>query len=231
MKELNDSDINDFPLGFINDDPNENFIEDVNEDDFSNTQSFEVFEKIEVNHGMFVATRQVAETFFHQIVPSQTVKVHLNPVMINNLSIENNGTQIRSKSGSSFFRKFKAFGRGKLIGITKSIEPCRNVANTITGIVAFLLTCCVYLGENPEPEKLMDYFPERLLKQGDHEGCSFMVIAGRSDCIEDEEEEDVGLVKLRGSYILSVVLKKMGPLLTIAFALCSIWAHLILPSS
>lgn len=233
LKELNDSELNDFPLGFINDDPNENFIEDGNEDDFSNTQSFEVFEKIEVNHGMFVSTRQVAETFFHQIEPSQTVKVHLNPVITNNLSIENSGAQIRSKSGSSFFRKFKAFGRGKFIGITKSIEPCRNIANTITGIVAFLLTCCVYLGENPEGEKLMDYFPEtrEMVKQGE-EGCSFSIrtvkIAGKTECID--EKENVWFIKIRGSYIFSALLKKMGPLLTIALALCSIWAHHILPS-
>ncbi|CBI27341.3 unnamed protein product, partial [Vitis vinifera] len=233
LKELNDSELNDFPLGFINDDPNENFIEDGNEDDFSNTQSFEVFEKIEVNHGMFVSTRQVAETFFHQIEPSQTVKVHLNPVITNNLSIENSGTQIRSKSGSSFFRKFKAFGRGKFIGITKSIEPCRNIANTITGIVAFLLTCCVYLGENPEGEKLMDYFPEtrEMVKQGE-EGCSFSIrtvkIAGKTECID--EKENVWFIKIRGSFIFSALLKKMGPLLTIALALCSIWAHHILPS-
>lgn len=235
MKEFNESEINDFPLVFINDGPNENFIEDCHEVDFSNTQSFDVFEKIEVNHGMFVSTRPVAETFFHQIVPSQTVKLHLNPVATSLFPMEKSGPQIRSKSGNSFFRKFKAFGRGKFIGITKSIEPCKNIANAIAGIVALLFICFVYLGESLEGDKLVDYFPEtrEMVKQGDQEGCSFSTrtveITGKIEC--SNEGENVWSFKLRGSYIVSALLKKMGPLLTIALALCGIWTHHISPSS
>ena len=80
MKEFNDGDeTNDFSLGFINDDPDENF---NIETDYSSSPSFEVIEEIQVNHGMFVSTRQVADTYFHQIMPSETVKVHLNPVLL-----------------------------------------------------------------------------------------------------------------------------------------------------
>ncbi|XP_010525037.1 PREDICTED: NAC domain-containing protein 45-like [Tarenaya hassleriana] len=43
------------------------------------SSSFEmVEEEIKVNHGMFIATRQATETLFHQIVPSETLKVQIN---------------------------------------------------------------------------------------------------------------------------------------------------------
>ncbi|CAK7338885.1 unnamed protein product [Dovyalis caffra] len=85
---FNDSE--DFSLGFINDEPNDdNFIDDSNVDDLASSPSFEVVEEIKVSHGLFVSTRQATETFFHQLVPSQTVKIYLNPaVMANNFSIE-----------------------------------------------------------------------------------------------------------------------------------------------
>ncbi|KAJ6370769.1 hypothetical protein OIU77_001305 [Salix suchowensis] len=85
---FNDSD--NFSLGFINDEPNDDtFIDDSNVDDLASSPSFEVVEEIKVNHGLFVSTRQATETFFHQLVPSQTVKIYLNPAMVaSNFSIE-----------------------------------------------------------------------------------------------------------------------------------------------
>ncbi|XP_015931793.1 NAC domain-containing protein 54 isoform X1 [Arachis duranensis] len=83
--------INDFSLGFNpNNNNSENFLDDdhnnMDNDDYSSSPSFEVIEEIRVSHGsMFVSTRRVADTFFHQIVPSQTVQVHLlNPVITSN---------------------------------------------------------------------------------------------------------------------------------------------------
>lgn len=44
--------------------------------DGSDCPNFEVVEEIKVNHGLFVTSRrEIAETFFHQVVPSQIVKV------------------------------------------------------------------------------------------------------------------------------------------------------------
>lgn len=109
-KELNDTDINDISLEFIHEDDtnnNESLIEEEeaaeegDEADYSSSPSFEVVEEVKVNHGMFVATRQVADTFFHQIVPSQTLKVHLNPVIMAHHSVEN-------IEKVSFFRNLKA---------------------------------------------------------------------------------------------------------------------------
>lgn len=70
---FDDSDLNEFSLGFINEEKH------GDEDELASSSSFQVVEEVKVNHGMFVSTRQVANTFFHQIMPSQTVQVHLNP--------------------------------------------------------------------------------------------------------------------------------------------------------
>ncbi|KAL9320227.1 hypothetical protein ACSQ67_012066 [Phaseolus vulgaris] len=87
-KEITDTEIDDFSMGFMNDeDPNENFLNEENID-YSNSTNYDVVEETKTNHGMFVSTHQVADTFFHQIAPSQTVKVQLNPVMAANQCIE-----------------------------------------------------------------------------------------------------------------------------------------------
>lgn len=148
-KEHNDTEINDFSLGFINDndDPNENFIEDGNIDDYSSSPSFEVVEEIKVNHGMLVSTRQVVETFFHQIVPSQTVQVHLiNSVMAHNHYVENAEAMlmIMENQGSLLRNKVKAYVMGKLI------KPSKTIASAIVFIFAFVLMHCVYLKEEVE---------------------------------------------------------------------------------
>lgn len=137
-------------MGFINDndDPNENFIEDGNIDDYSSSPSFEVVEEIKVNHGMLVSTRQVVETFFHQIVPSQTVQVHLiNSVMAhNNHYVENAEAMlmIMENQGSLLRNKVKAYVMGKLI------KPSKTIASAIVFIFAFVLMHCVYLKEEVE---------------------------------------------------------------------------------
>lgn len=148
-KEHNDTEINDFSLGFINDndDPNENFIEDGNIDDYSSSPSFEVVEEIKVNHGMLVSTRQVVETFFHQIVPSQTVQVHLiNSVMAHNHYVENAEAMlmIMENKGSSLRNKVKAYVMGKLI------KPSKTIASAIVFVFALVLMHCVYLKEEVE---------------------------------------------------------------------------------
>lgn len=148
-KEHNDTEINDFSLGFINDNdgPNENFIEDGNIDDYSSSPSFEVVEEIKVNHGMLVSTHQVVETFFHQIVPSQTVQVHLiNSVMAHNHYVENAEAMlmIMENKGSSLRNKVKAYVMGKLI------KPSKTIASAIVFIFAFVLMHCVYLKEEVE---------------------------------------------------------------------------------
>ncbi|CAN4105408.1 unnamed protein product [Withania somnifera] len=69
---LNETEGNNFYLRFGND----NVLDDEDTDGFSSSPSFEVYEKIEVNQGMFIATRQAANTFYHQVAPSKTLTIN-----------------------------------------------------------------------------------------------------------------------------------------------------------
>ncbi|OIW14138.1 hypothetical protein TanjilG_21278 [Lupinus angustifolius] len=153
-KELSDTDINDFSLGFINDNDPNNFIDDSNID-YSNSTGFEVVEETK----MFVSTGPVAETFFHQIVPSQTVKVQLNPIMTNNHYIENNAeTKMKLKNQWIFFRNFNA------------------MANAIVFIFALLLMHCVYLKEQVVENWNLDPKVEVVENWKEQENVWFVVI-------------------------------------------------------
>ncbi|KAG7589020.1 NAC domain [Arabidopsis suecica] len=69
----NNGDVDDaFTLEFSENDHNENIL-DKNDHDTTSSSCFEVIKKVEVSHGLFVTTRQVTNTFFQKIVPSQTV--------------------------------------------------------------------------------------------------------------------------------------------------------------
>ncbi|KAK7305645.1 hypothetical protein VNO77_43552 [Canavalia gladiata] len=197
-KELNGTDLDDFPLGFINDDdPNENFIDEGNID-YSNSTNFEVVEETKVSHGMFVSTRQVADTFFHQIAPSQTIKVQLNPVMASNQFIEN---EVMANNGSSFHRKFKTYVMGKLI------KPSNTIASALVFIFALLLMHCVHLKEQVEDMK------------GTRESAETIIL---------NEQEKIWFVGIKSGKGFSVVLKKIGILLSISLALCTMWANHII---
>ncbi|KAK9284632.1 hypothetical protein L1049_023808 [Liquidambar formosana] len=223
---LNDTELNDFPFGFINDDPNEHFLDDGDMDDFSSSPTFEVVEKIEVNHGMFVSTHQAAETFFYQVVPSKTVKVHLNPAVANTLSIAKAETQMRCNS-SSLFHKIKTFSRDKFLGITKSRKPWRQLVSTIISIIALLLTYCTYLGEHMENEKVMDCFSSSgiVVKKGE-EGCSSNIkkIKKPGRIKWNDNTHKSGFADIRGN-LPSVLMNKIWPSLTITLALCTMWVQ------
>lgn len=235
-KELNDTtETNTFPLEFVNDEPNdENFLDDGNMDDYSSSPSFEVIEEVKINHGMFISTRQVAETFFHQIVPSQTVKVHLNPVMMTNFSIGLKAdAQRRSENnGGSFLRKFKAFARGKLAAFNKSIKPCRGIARAIICMVALFLVH-IYFGEYMEKEKLEDSFNAN--DKVDWKGCSNDMKYKRSRPgrikSNDRKEQLSLLINTIGGNGLSAFSKSTGIFLTVSLALCTIWANHIIPAA
>lgn len=137
--ESNDGGENDFPFGFTDDNPDENFLVD----DLSSSPDFEFDEKIEVNHGMLVSTRQVSETFFHQTVPSEIVKVYLNP-------LAKTDSPTKHKNGSSSENS----KRGKGI-----VKLWRKTTSAGVGIVAFLLTYFLCFGEYLDDEKLRDRDP------------------------------------------------------------------------
>nr|QSD99911.1 NAC family transcription factor [Melilotus albus] len=210
-KEINDANIDNFSMGFINDnDPNENFIDDSNID-YSNSTSYEVVEETtKVSHGMFVATRQVADTFFHQITPSQTIKVQLNPIMENKKSIENAKTLIIPKNqGYSLLRKFKA----NLMKYMKN--PSKTIASAIVFIFALFLVLCVYLKEQVEDMKPKSKYVKRKYSYGDNSMKKIIW----------NEQEKIWFVGIKSGKGFEVVLKKIGIFLTIYLALCTMWAN------
>lgn len=186
-------------------------------DDYSNSPSFEVIEEIKVNHGMFVSTRQVAETFFHQIVPSETVKVHLNPAMMKNLSIDHqkSDVQIRSTSennirSSSFFRKFK------------------YVASALLSMVALVLVH-LYVGGYLEEEE--DGFTATAGKVKG-KGCCPNNLKNKRRSERKKQDSLVINTEGGGSYSFSTAFSRsVGIFLTISLALCTMWANHIIPTA
>jgi len=201
-------------MGFINDeDPNENFLNEENID-YSNSTNFDVVEETKTNHGMFVSTHQVADTFFHQIAPSQTLKVQLNPVMAGNQCIENAIVH----QGPSFFRKFKAYVTGKII------KPSSTIASALEFIFALLLMHCVLLKELVE-----DWKPD--LKGC---GCVYTMKKMREPAetvITRNEQEKVWFVGIKYGKGFGMVLKKISIFLTISLALFTMWANHIIVDS
>ncbi|KAK1575171.1 hypothetical protein Q3G72_003172 [Acer saccharum] len=195
---FDDSDINDFSLGFIDDhqSDDQNRLDDDhdNADGFASSPSFEVVEEIKINHGMFVSTRQVADTFFHQIVPSQTVQVHLNPTMTSNLSMKK-----------------------EMLTQTEFMKPWKDIVRAVVFMVAFLSMHCFYVGEDQlENENLMDEKSGGLMKSWIDEKK------------ENDDEDNNFLIKVNtggGNNNLIAFLKKLGFFLTISLAVCTMWAN------
>ncbi|KAF6174590.1 hypothetical protein GIB67_006242 [Kingdonia uniflora] len=143
IENFNDDEENDFSLEFINDDDPNRIISQEG-DIVAGDSSFDLYEKIEVSHGMFISNRQVAKTFFHRIQPSKTIKVNLNfPI-----------TRVQTRD--SFFGKFKKFAREKFVNWMnpwRGSSLMNQTSNEIICIVALMLTMCIYLGEYPESFK------------------------------------------------------------------------------
>lgn len=201
---FNGSVINDFSLGFIDDVHNRNNLdhEDI-ADGFATLPSFELVEDIKVNHGMFVSTRQVADTFFHQIVPSQTVKVHLNPLIANNSSIEKVDTQfIRHEKPGSFFKKFIKF-----------MKLWKELATAVVCVMAFDLLILLF------HEKLMDGLTVSGCAK--NEGCSNNLKAMKGNSAGDKD----CFVNVRsGGHHSIEFFKKLGLFVSISLTLCTVWA-------
>lgn len=87
----NNGDVDDvYTLEFSESKHNANISDNINNNDHDATSSprFEIVKKIEVSHGLFVTTRQVTNTCFQKIVPSQTVIVYINPTGTDNCGHE-----------------------------------------------------------------------------------------------------------------------------------------------
>lgn len=88
--------------------------------DVNPSASFDLYDKVDVKHGLFVSRVGAANTFFHHVEPSKKVSFHLNPIA----SEVSKATEkfhfpisVATKvSGSvSIFSKFKAIIRDKFL--------------------------------------------------------------------------------------------------------------------
>ncbi|KVI03036.1 No apical meristem (NAM) protein [Cynara cardunculus var. scolymus] len=109
-------------------DLHDNFLDDC---DFStNNPTLETYEKTEISHGLLVSTRQVSDTYFHRMVPSQTVKIQVNPGTLATHETKQYKNSFETVAGSS-----------KVINKSNSKE---TTTNPLTNLVSLLLICCIY---------------------------------------------------------------------------------------
>ncbi|XWS30622.1 hypothetical protein CRYUN_Cryun23aG0001600 [Craigia yunnanensis] len=214
---FNETEIEDFAQGFMDDYPNEYFLDEGNMDDLRSSPSFEVVEDIKVNHGMFVSTRQVANTFFHQTVPSQTVMVHQDPMTATSFQFQMGkakSDEARCNKGNSFFRKFNTFAKGKCMEIITITMPCKKTASSFICMLMLLLMHSFYLEEDNINEKLVNESSAK-----DSKKKAVAVFLTRS-----KPREKNLLVKASGWNDLGLLLKKLVSFLTISLAVCTLLA-------
>ncbi|KAB2004269.1 hypothetical protein ES319_D11G186300v1 [Gossypium barbadense] len=156
---IKDNEIEDISHGFIEGD---HFLDEGNIDDLRSSPSYEVVEDIKFNHGMLVSTRQVANTCFHQALPSQTVKVHQNPITATSYLQFQVGKpepdEARYNIEKSFFRKLYSFTKGQCTESLSFMKWCKDTASGFLCMVMLLSMHTFYLEfeEDTISERLVD---------------------------------------------------------------------------
>jgi hypothetical protein len=116
-------------------------------DDVNPNASFDLYEKVDVNHRLFVSRVAAAKTFFHRIEPSKKVSFHSNPAATAvSKATEKFHFPVTTKvSGRvSIFSKFKALIRDKFLMMRPSHSYQRlgskeTTVNELLQIVSLLL--------------------------------------------------------------------------------------------
>ncbi|CAA2980684.1 Transcription initiation factor TFIID subunit 2 [Olea europaea subsp. europaea] len=203
---------NDISVGIVNDNASDNFLVDGDIDHFSSSPSFEVFEKVDINHGLLISTRQAPKTYFHQVIPSMTVRVHQNPKTMHESPVAKSYSRTIPNT-RRLSNKLAVFSRN----IFTAMIQWRSIS-TIISTVALLHTYWIYFVEHKESKD------EKNSKRIE-ECCSIKTVKGmdtlnlESDCKENEDSVLSG-----GSLISAEVIKQCKTLyFTIAFALCINW--------
>ncbi|XP_055805214.1 NAC domain-containing protein 54-like isoform X2 [Solanum dulcamara] len=202
---FNETEANNFSIGF-----DKLWDNDGDIDGFSNSPSFEVYEKIEVNHGFFIATRQASKTFYHQVTPSRTLKIHKNLVPLHD------------------------FPKTSLHNFVTT--PWTTTMRTLVGMVAILQIFWIYFVECLELEgkgfKLED------TKGVYEEYCLIERVEKKIKKVQDfkwdfykQNKFPIGDKEEEGIIYFCNVEKKWPNYLTLVVALSSIWLHhIIVPS-
>lgn len=153
-----------FSIGHVNQDncntSDHNLLDDGDLDDFSSTPNFDVYEKIEINHGMLVSTRQAPNTFYHKVVPSRTVQVLMNPtIMVHQLSLPKPGPASLSEKLGSFSRNMMRTMNMKMIKSKNCTSDQKEVeggeVNNIKPYLTFVLALCAIWVQIVSPYSLL----------------------------------------------------------------------------
>ncbi|KAL3525089.1 hypothetical protein ACH5RR_013461 [Cinchona calisaya] len=216
---------NDYSFEFGNvDNGSDNLLTDGDVDDFSSTSNLEVYEKIEVSHGMLVSTRQTANTFYHQLMPSKTVRVHLHPRIMHDYQVVKSDSRTVPKNGH-FLGKLTTFSSA----ITKSLKPWRKMVRTFISIFAILNAYWIFCGEYFEDKEPNDAHIIML----SNKGSKIIESDYASRTMKKMKPHDYGLMNCKKTTISisSAVEKKTWTYLTLTLALCTFWVHQTVPSS
>lgn len=151
MEVNNNGDVDDvYTLEFSENEHNENHSDKINNNDHDITSSprFEIVKKVEVTQGMLITTRQVTNTFFQQIVPSQTVIVYINPTGADECCHE-----MTQKEEVHVLKKINP----RIESILSSIlGPWRKLLNILCFIPMLLLMHCVHQEGNSNKNQRSD---------------------------------------------------------------------------
>ncbi|XP_010511513.1 PREDICTED: NAC domain-containing protein 86 isoform X1 [Camelina sativa] len=210
----NNGDVDDaFTLEFSENEHNENLLNKTDHDTTSSPR-FDVVKKVEVSHGLFVTTRQVTNTFFQQIVPSQTVIVHINPTGVNECC-----HNVTSKETDRVREKINPQTNGV---VSTFLGQWRKLAYVFGFIPMLLLMRCVhqrgYTNKNQSSER---YSTQPKIGDCNNPGTILMMENG----VERRKiwKKEKGRVDERGLWVQdSFLLKKLGLSLAIILAVSTI---------
>lgn len=219
MEFNNNGDVDDdFTLEFSDTEHNEHILDKINNNDHDKTSSphFDVVKKVEVSHGMFVTTRQVTNTFFQQIIPSQTVIVYINPTGANECCHE-----MTQKKKVHVLKKINP--RIESI-VTRFLGPWRKLAYVVGFIPMLLLVRCVHQGGNSNKNRSSESY-SRQLKKGDCNDRGTILMM-KNDVVRRKiwkRKKDKSMVDEQGLRVQhSFMLKKLGLSLAIILAVSTI---------
>ncbi|OWM64358.1 hypothetical protein CDL15_Pgr020324 [Punica granatum] len=245
-----DKELDDFPLSFFSEEDHDvNFTGSAGgcNSGGSSPNSIQVMEEVKVSHGMFIATRQVAETFFHQVVPSQTVKVQnlhlMKPMssMPNTPSASNQaGVQWESsliaaqgRCGCASRPLLSLCGR-KSMTITTWIESGSSIL-CMLGIMWIM--CIIHLGDEIAYKMMLidthflsgeDVAAPQAMNRRRREGSAKWSNNNYNET-QHQHQHHLTVVSPSGLFnrkgILGVRLRRIGFLLTIALAFSAVWVN------
>jgi hypothetical protein len=203
-----------FTLEFSENEHNENLL-DKNDHETTSSSCFEVVKKVEVSHGLFVTTRQVTNTFFQQIVPSQTVIVYINPTDGNECC-----HSMTSKEEVHVRKKINP----RINGVSSTVlGQWRKFAHVIGFIPMLLLMRCVHRGNSNKNRGSEGYSRQPTRGDCNNRGTILMMenaVVRRKIWKKKKEKNMVDEQGFR--FQDSFVLKKLGRSLAIILAVSTI---------